>query len=320
LTIYIIFIIGFIFLIKGADWLVEGSSALARRFGIPSIIIGLTVVAFSTSLPEMVVNVFSALEGNTDIALGNVIGSNLANILLILGLTSAIMPLNVKKATAWKEIPFSLVAILVLFVMSNDKSIDNMKWSVLTASDGILLLFFFGFFLYYVIKMALGNREKTADENGKPQVPPWKIVLFLAGGITGLYFGGKWVVNSAVTIARTFGLSDYLISATIIAFGTSSPELITSIVAAVKKEPDLSVGNVVGSNIFNVLLVLGVTSIIKPIPVNPGINYDLIFNMLVNLYLFLFLFIGEKYQLKRWQGFFMVALYVMYILYVILRG
>ena len=320
--IYVLFVIGFLLLVKGADWLVEGSSALARRFGVPSIIVGLTVVAFGTSLPEMIVNVFSASQGNTDIALGNVIGSNLSNILLILGLTAAIFPLDVKVATAWKEIPFSLFAIVVLFVMSNDTLIDHLNLSVLTASDGILMLCFFGFFLYYVIEMALRHHEENPFNNKemKENLPTWKIALYLVSGVICLYFGGRWVVDGAIVIARKFGLSDYLISATVVAIGTSLPELVTSIIAATKKEPDLSVGNVIGSNIFNVLLVLGTTSIIKPIPVNPGINYDLIFTMVVTVYLFLFMFVGKKYKLERWQGIFFVILYLMYVAYVIMRG
>jgi len=322
--VYFLFILGFLLLIKGADFLIEGSSTLARRMGISSLIVGLTVVAFGTSLPEMIVNIFSALKGNTDIALGNVIGSNISNILLILGLTSAVFPLDVKMTTAWKEIPFSLFAVAVLFIMSNDVFIDGKPASELTSSDGILLLCFFGIFLYYVFEMAMKHKgevsiEKKDCADGKG-CNNYKIALLIIAGLLGLFFGGKWVVDGAIMIAKKFGLSDFLISATVIAIGTSLPELVTSIIAAIKKEPDLSVGNIIGSNIFNILLVLGITSTIKPIPVTIGLNMDLIFTMVITLYLFLFLFVGKKYKIERWQGILFVILYVLYIVYVIRRG
>ncbi|MFP4498521.1 MAG: calcium/sodium antiporter [Vulcanimicrobiota bacterium] len=368
--VYVLFAIGFILLIKGADFLIDGSSSLAKKFGISSLIVGLTVVAFGTSLPELIVNVLSALkgEGSADIALGNVLGSNIANILLIMGITATIYPLDVKVSTAWKEIPFSLFAVLVLLVMANDVVIDGLSRSVLTRSDGIILLCFFGFFLYYIIELALkhqdelplvphGEREKavlkpaegeavgisetgekidteeadtkeTLDKeskdkekkNGKePLLPVWKCVFFIFLGVVCLFFGGRWVVDGAVEIAEIFKLSKFLISATIIAIGTSLPELVTSIMAAIKKEPDLSVGNIIGSNIFNTLLVLGVGCTVGSIPVEARINNDIIFVIIITLILFLYLFLGKSYKLERWQGISFVVLYVLYIIYIIMR-
>jgi len=329
--IYVLFVIGFVLLIKGADLLVEGASTLAQRYGVPSIIVGLTIVAFGTSLPELIINVISAVRGNTDIAMGNVIGSNISNILLIMGLTAAICPLKVKASTAWKEIPFSMLALAVLFVVSNDVLIDNLRESLITRSDGVLMFCVFAIFIYYLFEMALkhhaeipldgtGRQVKKIAKEEKRQKKIWVIVLMLLGGLVGLYLGGRWVVEGAVVIARKFGLSDFLISASIIAVGTSLPELVTSLTAAIKEEPDLSVGNIVGSNIFNVFLVLGTTSIIKPIPVTPGINNDIIFTMVITLYLFLFLFLGKDYKIERWQGVVFFILYVFYIAYIILRG
>lgn len=376
---YFLFIIGFVLVIKGADLLIDGASSLARKFGISSIIIGLTVVAFGTSVPELVINIFSAIQGNTDVALGNIIGSNVANILLILGLTAAIFPLDVKVTTAWKEVPFSLFAAFLLFILCNDSLIDGTKESFLSRSDGIVLFAFFGIFLYYVIEMALKHREESPipidinnekvkgddthlkkaedtnentenisvsnsadtttqvrkerlkssreleEEGKKPgsdkkELSGLAIFFYISGGLIALVFGGKWVVDGAIAIATKFGMSEFLISATIVAVGSSLPELVTSLVAAYKKEPDLSVGNIVGSNIFNIFWVLGISAIIRPIPVKIGINMDLIFLMVITLYLFLFMFIGKKYKLERWQGIFFAVLYVFYVIYIIVRG
>ncbi len=344
---YILFVLGFILLIKGADLLIEGSSALARKFGISSIVIGLTVVAFGTSVPELVINLFSAIQGNTDVALGNIIGSNICNILLILGLTAVIFPLDVKVATAWKEIPFSLFATLLLFILCNDALFDGARESFLSRGDGIVMFSFFGVFLYYVIEMALKHKEelpitvpenkfsdKTADigpqknkeaESGIKAVekkePGGTLIFFMIiGGLTALVFGGKWVVDGAVIIAKKFGMSEFLISATVLAVGSSLPELVTSLVAAYKKEPDITVGNIIGSNIFNIFWILGITALIRPIPVTVGINVDLIFLMVATLYLFLFMFVGKKYKIERWQGIIMFVLYVFYLAYIIIRG
>jgi cation:H+ antiporter len=321
--LYVLFILGFVLLIKGADYLIDGSSSLAKKMGISPLIIGLTIVAFGTSMPEMVVNVISALKGNTDVALGNVIGSNIVNILLILGLTAAIVPLSVKFSTVWKEIPYSLLAAVVLLLLCNDVLIDRARESVLTRSDGIILLLFFAGFLYYVFKMAfksIKDNEAKPEEIGKTRSIPI-CLLMIAGGLTGLIFGGKWVVDGAIAIATKFGVSQFLISVTIVSLGTSLPELVTCIMAAYKKEYDISIGNVVGSNIFNIFFVLGTTVVIRPITLPPGLNADIGFLIIATLLLFKFMFLGRsKHVLDRWEGVFFLFLYILYLIYLVLRG
>jgi len=322
---YILLAFGIAFLIKGADFLVEGSSSLAKKLGISSLVIGLTVMAFGTSMPELVVNVISAINGTGDIAFGNILGSNMANILLILGLTAFITTLDVQYSTTWKEIPFSFLAILVLLVFSSIFLLDDLNINSLLRMEGIILILFFAVFLYYVFESA---RKSKKLNNIKPNTKKTKIkmysnpVIFLLilGGSIGLYLGGKWTVEGAVTIAQGFGLSEFLISATVIAIGTSLPELITSVTAAMRKNVDLAVGNIVGSNIFNIFWVLGLTSIITPIPFPQFIISDLLILLFVTFLLFIFMFIGRKHQLEKWQGGLFVILYVAYIAFLIIRG
>lgn len=320
----ILFILGFALVIKGADFLIEGSSALARKLGISSLVIGLTVVAFGTSVPELVINVFSAIEGKTDIALGNIIGSNIVNILLILGLTAIIFPLDVKFSTTWKEIPFSLFAVLLLFILTNDVLIDGTRESFLSRSDGIILFAFFGIFLYYVVEMAMRHREEISLEEPKEKKEEkeykwYHMTLLIVAGLVMLFFGGRWVVGGAVDIAKALGLSEFVCSVVILAVGSSLPELVTSLVAAYKKEPDLSVGNIIGSNIFNIFWILGITAIIRPVPVTLGLNIHTIFLMVITLYLFLFMFVGKKYKLERWQGILFMIMYMLYIVYLFMQ-
>ena len=257
----LLLIIGFGLLIKGADYFVEGASALAKKLGVSSLIIGLTVVAMGTSFPELVVNVYSAIEGKSDIGFGNIIGSNILNLFLILGLAGMISPLDVKKSTVWKDLPFSLLAAFVLFVLLGDVAIDAAKEGFLSRSDGIILLVFFGVFLAYILDSALRKRtELINQEKNEKTIKGHLIFLMVTGGLASLVIGGKWVVDGAVFVAKLLGVSDFIISATIVAAGTSLPELVTSVVAAVKKEMDISVGNVVGSNICNIFLILGAVS------------------------------------------------------------
>ncbi len=318
---YILFIVGFGLLIKGADCLVEGSSSLAKKFGVPSLVVGLTVVAFGTSMPELIVSIFSAFEGVTDVAIGNIVGSNVANILLILGLTALIYPLKVNHSTVWKEIPFSLLAVIILFIVANDLMIDKLSFSSLTRIDGILMLCFFAIFLYYVFEMAKDKRSKLRDRKLEiMEYKSHKIFLMLFFGVIGLFLGGKWVVDGAILIARQAGMSEFLVSATIIAIGTSLPELVTSLTAAIKKDVDLAVGGVVGSNIFNTFWILGITSIISPIVLPAFINFDIIFLILITLALFLFMFIGKKHEMNRWQGILFIILYIAYITFIVMRG
>lgn len=319
---YLWFVLGVGLLIKGADWLVEGASALSRRLGISELVIGLTVVAFGTSLPELIVSLYAAVQGNTAIAMGNILGSNTANILLILGLCACLSPLCVTRSTVWKEIPFSLLAVLVLAVMGNDRLLDAASVSELTRSDGMVMLAFFGVFLYYIGSMVHQNKGlgETKDEssNSGPGVSRagWLVVI----GLVCLVFGGHWTVQAAIRIATRLGVSQSLIGLTLVAVGTSLPELVTSVVAAVKHKADIAVGNVVGSNIFNIFLILGLTTSIKPIGVLPSHNADLGVVVLATLLLFLTMFTGKRHKLDRWEGALMMVGYAAYIVFIIRRG
>src|SRR3989338_3719343 len=313
----IILILGLVILIAGAEGLVRGASSFARRFGITPLVIGLTVVAFGTSTPELFVNIYSAFKGASDIAIGNIIGSNIANIFLILGLSAVIAPLAVKKNTIWKEIPFALLAVLLVFLMGNDAMFDKVTFNVLTRTDGFALIAIFVIFMYYIVSLAKSGGQDNGDIAS--YTIPVSLMLTISG-IAGLVMGGKLLVDQAIILARLAGMSEALIGLTIVAVGTSLPELATSVVAALHKEDDIAVGNVVGSNIFNVFWILGVTSIIMPLPFNPRVNIDVGVSILATFLLFLAMFVGKKHKLERWQGALFVTLYGIYIGYLIMRG
>lgn len=318
---YFLFLLGIFFLIKGACYIVEGSSSLANKLGVPTLVIGLTIVAFGTSTPELVVNIFAAIRGSTDIAFGNIIGSNIANILLVLGLAAIIKPIKLVVSTIWKEIPFSFLAVVILFIFSNFKLIDKIDLPLLTRASGMIMLCFFIIFVYYTVEMAKKNKRELDKKDLKiKKYSNYKIFLMILGGLAGLYLGGKWVVDGAIFIASKLGLSQFLISATIIAIGTSLPELATGIVAIKKKDDDLTVGNSVGSNIFNIFWILGITALIAPIAIPGFINIDIIFLGMVTFLLFIFLFIGKKHQIDRWQGIMFILLYAAYITFIAIRG
>ncbi len=314
---YLLFVIGIILLIKGANWLVDGSVILAKRAGISSLVVGLTVVAFGTSLPELFVNLFAALKGASDISFGNIIGSNIANVLLILGIIAAMTPIRVKHNTIWKEIPFSFLAVTAFFILAQ-KSIFEGTENIMYRSDGLIFFCFFIIFIYYVIEMA--RTERVKDKIVTPhEHSPLMISALLLGGLIALFFGGEWTVKGAVFLAKQIGLSEYIISATIIAVGTSLPELVTSIIAVRKNEVDLSVGNVVGSNIFNIFFIMGLTSLISPMKV-PEILVDFVILGIATFLLFVFMFVGKKHHLERWQGVLFLLLYVGYLAHLITRG
>lgn len=318
---YILFVLGIFLLIKGADYLVGGSSSLAKKLKVPTLVIGLTVVAFGTSMPELVVNVLAALKGSSDIAFGNIIGSNIANILLILGITASITTIKVQHSTVWKEIPFSFLAAIVLFVFSTTMFLDGLSINSIFRFEGILLLLFFAIFLYYVFELAKRNKSQMEDNKLEiKKLSSLNIFLYIAGGLLLLYFGGKWVVEGAVALARFFGMSEYFISLTIVSIGTSLPELITSIVAGLKGDSDMAVGNVVGSNIFNIFWVLGISAIISPIIIPSFAIVDLLILLGTTFLLFLFMFIGKKHELEKSQGIMFVLSYALYIFYLIKRG
>jgi cation:H+ antiporter len=310
---FILLIIGLGILVKGADWLVRGASSVAKKWGISSLVIGLTVVSFGTSAPELLVNLLSAWRGSTDLAIGNIIGSNIANILLILGITAIICPLIVKKNTTFKEIPFAVLAGLLVVLFGNDSFFDGNSFNAISRTDGFAFIALFIIFLYYTygISKVEGEREQI-DEHS------WGKSLFLfVLGIAGLTIGGDLIVRHATNLATLAGISERVIGLTIVAIGTSLPELATTVVAALKKKVDLAIGNIVGSNIFNVFWILGLTSIIKPIPFDLAINLDAIFAGFAALLLFIVVVLG-KHEVKRWHGVLFILLYIGYMGYVVM--
>ncbi len=315
--IYILFVLGFVFLVKGADLLVDGSSSIAKRIGISDIVIGLTIVSLGTSAPELLVNITASLKGNVDIGVGNILGSNIANIFLILGIASLIYPLKIKKTTTWKEIPLNLLAAVILFVMANDVFIDKADTSILTRTDGLILMTFFIIFLNYTMGLAKANKEVNGDFDHHST---FKAIAMIIIGVVGLAYGGKWVVDGAVIIAKQFGLSEALIGLTVVAVGTSLPELATSAVAAYKRKADIAIGNVVGSNLFNIFWVLGLSAVIRPLPFNQILNTDILIYLLATIMLFVFCFTKKRYQLDRIEGGLFVAAYIAYIIFLVIRG
>ncbi len=296
-------------LIKGADWLVDGASSIARKFGVAPIVIGLTIVSFGTSLPERLVNMFAATRGSTDLAIGNIVGSNIANILLILGAAASIRALKVQKNTVWKEIPFALLAIMLVWVMGNDVLLAGGARDVLDRIDGLVLIALFGIFLYYTF--GIGKVEGHAE--APPKHTLQLSIFYIAAGTAILVIGGKLAVDAAQTLATLAGMSERVIGLTVLAIGTSLPELVTSVVAAFKGEDDIAIGNVVGSNIFNVFWILGLTSTITALPFSESVGRDTLVAIAASLILFFALFIGKKHTLERWQGMSFIGVYTIYL-------
>ena len=307
-------ILGFIVLIKGADWLVTGASSLAKKHNISDLAIGLTIVAFGTSAPELVVNSIASMENHSDIIFGNVIGSNNFNLFLILGIVGLIYPITVHSNTVWKEIPISFFAIIAMFVLSNRFILqaDN----VLTRIDGAILLGMFALFLYYVYRQ-MRIDQTTALEVTILEVSNWKIWGLIIIGLGGLVLGGRLVVNNSIEIATYLGVSEKIIGLTIIAAGTSLPELVTSAVAALKKNSDIAIGNIVGSNIFNLLFILSVSSLINPVSYNTAFNIDVYLLTAGTVFLFLVMFVGKKHTLGRWEAFLLLGTFLIYMGYLI---
>ena len=310
----ILIILGFILLIKGADFLVDGASGIAKKFHIPEIVIGLTVVAIGTSMPELVVSMQSALEGHSDIALGNVIGSNLANMLLILGICAIIKPLVFKKETRMLENPMMLVVTILLFIMCKTGRQEN----IISRTEGISLLGICIAFILYNIIMAKKGEEFDKEEGQEKEEPInkmsiWKALLFVGIGIICLKFGGDFVVDSAVAIASSIGISEKLISVTIVAIATSLPELVTSITATKKGETDMAIGNILGSQIFNIVLILGVSATISQIHYSNIYDRDMWILIASSILLCLYPFIGKKNQMTVNNGILFVMIYGFYM-------
>ncbi len=304
----IILIIGFVILIKGADIFVDGASNLARNFKLSKMLIGLTIVSFGTSAPEFAVSIKSILSGNGEIVLGNVIGSNITNILLILGVSSLFHYLNVKNNTVKKEIPIVLLMTALLIVLMSDKVLNNTT-NIISRGDGITILLFFLIFIYYLISMMRNKVDNDEDNTIKYGI--LKSIIFTVLGILSIVFGSNFVVDSASYIASSLGVSERIIGLTIVAIGTSLPELVTSIVATKKGEYDIAIGNVVGSNIFNIGIVLGLpVAIFGAINVGTFNYIDLIFLMLSSVLLFVFCY--NDYKLKKSEGIMLLITFVIY--------
>lgn len=309
--------IGFVLLIKGADFLVNGASSLAKRFNISDIAIGLTIVAMGTSAPELVVNIISGSvqseSGTNDIVFGNIIGSNIFNVFMILGVSAVIYPLTVHRNALWKEIPYSLLCTIVFFILVNDQLFFGGEQNTLSVSDSIILIGMFLLFLVYIF-MNLTRNPEESDLEEIVIFGSLKTTVMIVLGIAGLIIGGKMIVDNAVKIAQIFDVSEKLIGLTILAAGTSLPELATSAVAAYQKKSDLAVGNIVGSNIFNLLLVFGATGLIhSPLGYPLALNMDMYFVMLGTLMLFIFMFTFAKYKLDRSEGVIYLLGFVIYM-------
>lgn len=303
-------------LIKGADFFVDGASNLAKAFNVPSILIGLTIVAFGTSAPEVAVSISASLKGNNSIAIGNVLGSNIFNVSFILGISAIFFPLSVQKNTIKKEIPLMLLASISLLVLGMDTMFDNQKQMLISRSDGFILLLLFLVFFYYIIEIALNSKNEESIEKNVLNKNIFKILIKVAIGLILIILGGNFVVDNSIIIAKNFGLSETLIGLTIVAIGTSLPELVTSIVASLKKQSDIAVGNVVGSNIFNTFFILGASASINPLYVDKNLSFDIFFNLIISTVLLIFAF--RKKDINRLEGFALLFMYISYMLYLIL--
>jgi cation:H+ antiporter len=318
----LLLVIGFGILIKGADYLVNGASSAAKKYGISNLAIGLTVVAFGTSMPELIVSLLSALDGKNDASFGNIIGSNNFNLLFILGVSGIIYPLVVQRNTVKFEVPLSLLAAAVLFLVIN----DGLLWKatdlpagyqgILGRMDALILLILFGGFLFYIYR-TMKNSSEMEDETPIKIYTTWISIGMVILGLVMLIGGGKLVVDNAIDIAHHFGLSEKLIGLTILAAGTSLPELATSAVAAYRKNTDIAIGNVVGSNIFNIFFILGITGFINPIPYNAAMNFDLYVLFASTVLLMIFMFTLNQRKLDRWEAILLLGAYITYTVYLI---
>lgn len=315
---FVILIIGFFFLIKGADLFVDGAASIARKFNIPSMVIGLTIVAMGTSAPEAAVSITSSLAGQNDMSVANVVGSNFFNILMVLGVSAIIAKLPVQKNTIKKDTPFLLIVSALLLIFAFDKNISRI--------EGIIFLVIFVYFLYTTVKSAkntegstsLSDNEIAVSDNDIPtDTPMFKTIILSLIGIAGIIFGGDMVVDSATSIATMFGMSANLVGLTIVAVGTSLPEFVTSIVAIKKGETEIAIGNVIGSNVFNILLVLGLATAIFPIAISTFALIDIIF--MVAITILLYLFMKKDNCLVKKHGFIFIILYIAYMTYTIIR-
>lgn len=318
---FILLILGFLLLIKGAGYFVDGASEVARKLHVSPLIVGLTIVSLGTSAPEAVVSIIAALEDNGDMVIGNVLGSNIVNITLTLGVTALIFPLVIERETQTREIPFSLAAALLLIIFMSDQFIFSTESSMIGRLDGVILLAGIGLFLYYIFVKSRRTKTATQDDELKKAGTDsswFKNIAVLVLGLAGIIFGGDLVVDSASEIALSLGMSQALVGLTIVAIGTSLPELTTSISAARKGEPEMALGNLIGSNIFNILFVLGISAVISPLNVSGTLFTDTWILIAVSIVLMILAL--WKGKLTRIEGGILFGLYLIYFVYIILRG
>jgi cation:H+ antiporter len=312
MTIYILFVLGFVILIIGAKFLVDGASSIGIKAGLSQFVIGLTVVALGTSLPELVINVLASLSGNTGLAIGNVLGSNIMNTLLILGITAIIYPVKVGNSICKRDSWINLISILLLAILAND-FIFGKQNNVIGTVDGIILLIFFIIMLYILFSKS-GNPNDVNDNDSFKTFSIFKSVLLIIAGSLGLFFGGKWIVEGATTISTNFGVSQSTIGLTLVAMATSLPELVTSIVAALKKNTDIAIGNVLGSNIFNIFLVLGASSVIHPIDFDLNLNVEIGILIAASIFLMIVIRVGKsKRTITRLEGILLTIGYFIFL-------
>lgn len=307
----LLLIIGFFALIFGANKLVDAASSIAVGLGIPNIVIGLTIVAFGTSAPELVVNLIAAFSENTEMVVGNVLGSNTFNILGILGICALISPLTVKSNTTYLEIPLSILAAVSVLFIGADQYLDGAPKNMLTRSEGLILLLFFLIFLVYNLTVAKNGETDEIIETKKYGTS--KAILFIIIGLAGLVVGGKLIVDSSVKIAEFLGMTERVIGLTIVSIGTSLPELATSVVAVQRKNVDIAIGNVVGSNIFNIFFILGISTSITPVQLSSGSFFDIFVCITASLLLFIFVFTDKGNRIQRWEGVVFILLYILYV-------
>lgn len=305
----LLIVLGFVLLIKGADFLVDGASSVAKKFRIPEIVIGLTIVSIGTSMPELFVSTTSALQGSADMSIGNIIGSNICNLLLILGLSAVISPVKFQKSTRNIEIPMCFAITVVFMILAN-------IGGVISFADSIVLLVLFAGFLGYTLYVAKKGQAEAAEEEEEEQKNDsmLKNIILIVIGIIGLKLGGDFTVNNAVVIAQAVGISEKVIGLTILAIGTSLPELVTSVMAAVKGNDDIAIGNIIGSNIFNMLMIIGVTAFITPLAYNVTYNVQLYILLFALILLEVFAFTKPKDKMERPSGIIYVALYAVYMI------
>lgn len=310
----VLIVVGFVALVKGADWLVDGASAIAKRFGISDLVIGLTVVAFGTSMPEFVVNMVSVASQTTDLAITNILGSNIINTFVILGCTALVYPIVSQRDSRRFDIPLSIVAGLAVLLAIYVPVLQGGYGLSINRVGGVLLLLVFCYFIYHTFRHAhehAGDAETSQVKN----MPVSRAVALIIGGLVGLIVGGELIVQSAVELATRMGVSEAIIGLTIVALGTSLPELATSVIAATKKNSDIALGNVIGSNIFNIFFVLGTSAVVRTLPAYEGIKLDIVMTVLGSVLVWIFVGSNRQHAILRWQGALLLLIYALYLTY-----